>query len=138
MDLKRAIALYKRAIDEVDNTDAMFCLAELFLKGTGASDDAVRATQLLQRAIDKDGRADALICLAGVLKRGAIGVPSDPLRAVELYTRAIEEHGSGHAIVRLVGFWKAVQKVYLSIRNVLSVCTIVRCRRQSTKSLQKD
>ncbi len=59
MDLKRAIALYKRAVDEVESTDAMFFLAELYLKGTGSSDDAIRAAQLLQRAIDKDGRADA-------------------------------------------------------------------------------
>ncbi len=54
---------YKRAIDQDDSTDAMFHLADLYLGGTGASNDAIRATQLLQRAIDKDGRADALICL---------------------------------------------------------------------------
>ncbi len=101
MDLKRAISLYNSAIDEAESTDAMVFLADLYLEGTGASDDAIRAAHLLQRAIDKDGRADALICLGGVLKRGATGVPKDPLRAVELYNRAIDEHGSGHAMYRL-------------------------------------
>lgn len=100
-DPKRAILLYESAIRQAHSIEAMECLADLYLDGSGEiPEQPLLAVGLYERAIREACSTRAMNSLAVLLETGADGVPRNAQRAVALFEMAIAA-GNDEAMANL-------------------------------------